>query len=148
ARTWSSWSSFSVPATVAVVFLLVIFPLRGGYQGRRKLSLLDYVPRIIGGWTMVLAGIIMVAFFFQFTRSRLIFLYVGFFGLVFMLGHRLLASFVRQWLLKHGIGADRVLVVGEGPAGRRLMQSMIRDAALGYRLVGYAGDEGRGDRMH
>lgn len=145
---WASWSTFSVPATVAVVLMLVIFPFRGVYQVRQKLALLDYVPRIAGGWAMVLSGIIMLAFFFQFTRSRLIFLYVGVLGLVFMVGHRAIASLVRQWLWRHGIGADRVLVVGEGPAGRRLMQSMIRDAGLGYRLIGYAGDAARGDRLH
>lgn len=148
ASVWASWSNFNVPATVAVAMLLVIFPLRGVYQVRQKLSLLDYVPKIVGGWAMVLAGIIMVAFFFQFTRSRLIFLYAGAFGLALMIGHRAVASLIRGWLWRHGIGADRVLVVGEGAAGRRLMQSMLRDAGLGYRLIGYAGDESRGDKLH
>ncbi|HWV25326.1 MAG TPA: sugar transferase [Thermomicrobiales bacterium] len=147
-ETWASWSTFSVTATVAAAILLVVFPLRGVYQVRQKLSLLDLVPRIIGGWAMVLAGIIMLAFFFQFTRSRLIFVYVGVLGLAFMLGHRLVASTIRDWLWRHGIGADRVLVVGEGAAGRRLMQSIIRDAGLGYRLIGYAGNAARGDKIH
>jgi exopolysaccharide biosynthesis polyprenyl glycosylphosphotransferase len=97
---------------------------------------------------MVITSVIMLAFFFQFTRSRLIFIYVGVLGLAFMFAHRFLAAYVRNWLWRRGIGVDRVLIVGEGKSGRRLMQSMIGDAGLGYQLIGYAGDSGRGDKVH
>ena len=146
--TFSSWSTFASPALVAVLIMLVVFPPRGVYQIRHKVSALDYVPRIVGGYAIVIASVIMLAFFFQFTRSRLIFLYVGVLGLVFMFAHRLVAASVRQWLWRRGIGVDRVLIVGEGKSSRRLMQSMIGDSGLGYRLVGYAGDTGHGEKMY
>lgn len=145
---WASWSSFSAPAMAATLIMFIVFPLRGVYQVRHKLSALDYAPRIIGGYAMVITSVIMLAFFFQFTRSRLIFIYAGVIGLTLMLAHRFLASYVRKWLWRRGIGVDRVLIVGEGKSGRRLMQSMIGDAGLGYRLIGYAGDAGRGDKVH
>lgn len=148
ADTWSSWSSFASPALVAALILLGVFPLRGVYQIRHKVSALDYVPRIVGGYAIVIASVIMLAFFFQFTRSRLIFLYVGALGLAFMFGHRLVAAYVRRWLWTRGVGVDRVLIVGEGKSARRLMQSMIGDAGLGYRLIGYAGDPAMGDKVH
>lgn len=146
--TWSSFSTFTAPALAATVIMLVVFPLRGVYQIRQKLSALDYVPRITGGYALVVAGVIILAFFFQFTPSRLIFLYVGIFGLAFMFAHRLVAALARKWFLRQGIGVDRVLIVGEGKGGRRLMQAMLGNVGLGYRLVGYAGDASRGDRLN
>lgn len=146
--TWSSFSTFFAPAVAGSILLLVIFPLRGVYQIQHRLSTLDYVPRISGGYALVIAGVIILAFFFQFSPSRLIFLYVGFFGFTFMLLHRLIAALVRKWLLRRGVGVDRVLIVGEGMGGRRLMQSMLGNAELGYRLIGYVGDASRGDRLN
>lgn len=148
AETWASFSSFQAPAVLAVLIMLVVFPFRGVYQVRRRLSTLDYVPRIVGGYAIVIAGVIMMAFFFQFTRSRLIFLYVGVLGLVIMFAHRFIAGLIKRWLLGQGIGADRVLIVGEGAVGRRLMQSMIGDPGLGYRLIGYIGASEAGDKVH
>lgn len=145
---WSSFSTFVAPAFAATIIMLVVFPLRGVYQIRQKLSVLDYVPLMVGGYSLVIAGVIILAFFFQFSPSRLIFLYVGIFGLGFMFTHRLWAAFVRRWFLQRGIGVDRVLIVGEGKGGRRLMQAMLGNRGLGYRLVGYVGDASRGDRLN
>jgi exopolysaccharide biosynthesis polyprenyl glycosylphosphotransferase len=147
-ETWKTFTTFAPPAITASLLLLVIFPLRGVYQIRHKYSALDYVPKIIGGYALVIAGVIILAFFFQFTPSRLIFLYVGGFGITFMIAHRLVASILRKWLWRRGIGVDRVLIIGEGQSGRRIMQSMLSDSDLGYRLVGYVGDARRGDKLH
>lgn len=147
-ETWASFSTFAPPAIAASVLILVVFPLRGVYQVREHVSMLDVVPRLIGSFATVVSGVILMAFFFQFTPSRLIFLYVFAFGLAFMFGHRIVLAFVKRWFLRRGIGVDRVLIVGEGKIGRRVMQSMLGNPDYGYRLVGYAGDPHRGDRVN
>jgi exopolysaccharide biosynthesis polyprenyl glycosylphosphotransferase len=65
-----------------------------------------------------------------------------------MLAHRVLWAVVKRWLWRRGIGVDRVLIVGEGENGRRIMQSMLSNVDLGYRLIGYAGDASRGDSIN
>jgi exopolysaccharide biosynthesis polyprenyl glycosylphosphotransferase len=145
---WASFTTFAPPAVAGSVLALVIFPMRGMYQIRRKQSLVDDVPRLVGGLSLVVAGVILLAFFFRFTPSRLIFLYVWFFGLLFMLTHRTIWAAARHWLWRRGIGIDRVLIVGEGESGRRIMQSMLSNSDLGYRLIGYAGDPAKGDRIN
>jgi len=145
---WQSWTTFAPPAFAASLLLLIIFPMRGIYQIRRKQSLVDVLPKLIGGLSTVVAGVILLAFFFRFAPSRLIFLYVWSFGLTFMVAHRFAWALVRRWLWRHGIGVDRVLIVGDGESGRRIMQSMLTNADLGYRLIGYAGDPTGGDRIN
>lgn len=146
-EVWASFSTFAPPAFAAFVLMVIVFPLRGVYRVREHVSMLDVVPRLVGGFSTVVAGVILMAFFFQFSPSRLIFLYVFAFGLAFMFGHRIVLALIKRWLLRRGIGVDRVLIIGEGKSGRRIMQSMLGKPGYGYRLVGYAGDAQRGDSI-
>lgn len=142
---FESFRAFSPHAIAAVALMLLIFPSRGVYQIRHRLNLIDYLPRIVGGYGMVIAGVILLAFFLQFTPSRLIYVYALGLGLVLMIGHRLVTSVLRKELLVRGFGVDRVLLVGDGQDSRRLMHAIVGHPWLGYRLVGYIGDEGHGD---
>ena len=147
-QAWASFTTFVAPAIAATALLLIVFPMRGMYALRNKASLVDLVPRLAGGVTIVVAGVILLAFFFRFTPSRLIFLYVWGFALAFMLAHRVVWALLRRWLWRRGIGIDRVLVVGAGQSGRRIMQAMLGRPELGYRLIGYVGEPGDGDRLN
>ena len=57
---------------------------------------------------------------------------------------RLATRTTRGMLWARGIGVDRVLVIGAGPAGRRYMEHILNSPQVGYRLVGYI-DELPGD---
>lgn len=146
--SFEPFSTFLTPALAAVALMLVIFPTRGVYQIRHRLSLLDYIPRITGGYAMVMATIVLIAFFAQFTPSRLVYIYAAFFGLVLMFAHRLITGAFRTSLLRKGIGVDRVLIVGDGENARRLMQAVLGQIDLGYRLVGYVADSTSEDRIN
>jgi exopolysaccharide biosynthesis polyprenyl glycosylphosphotransferase len=146
--SFEPFSTFVTPALAASALMLVIFPTRGVYQIRHRLSLLDYVPKVAGGYAMVISGVVLLAFFAQFTPSRLVYIYSLFFGLIFMFGHRVITSSIRTSLLGRGIGVDRVLIVGNGENARRLMQAMFGQVRLGYQLVGYIADPSSGDRIN
>jgi exopolysaccharide biosynthesis polyprenyl glycosylphosphotransferase len=148
AGNYEPFSTFLPPAFVASIFLLVIFPTRGVYQIRHRLSLLDYVPRIAGGYAMVISGVVLLAFFAQFTPSRLVYIFAFVTGLLLMFGHRSITSSLRTTLLRRGVGVDRVLIVGNGENARRLMQAMFGQVRLGYQLVGYIADPASGDRIN
>lgn len=142
------FSTFAPAAWTGVALILVIFPARGIYTVRARKSLLDDVRNVAGGYAMVMAGVILFAFFANFSPSRLIFIYVMVCGIVFMLGHRAIASAVRTRLHRKGLAVDRVLIVGDGENARRLMQSMLGQLGWGYRLVGYVSDSTGSDRIN
>ena len=145
---WASFGKYTSPILAAIAIMLVVFPMRGMYTLGPKVALVDLIPRLVGGVTTVVAGVILLAYFFRFSPSRLIFLYVGVFILAFMIAHRYLWMRVRRWLWRRGIGIDRVLIVGNGQSGRRIMQAMLGNPEMGYRLVGYAADANSGDSMN
>src|SRR6185437_4381891 len=49
----------------------------------------------------------------------------------------------RGYLRRKGIGLQRVLVVGEGPLGRMIMQNIVAQPEVGYKIVGFVDDQPR-----
>jgi exopolysaccharide biosynthesis polyprenyl glycosylphosphotransferase len=87
-----------------------------------------------------MATVILLAFLFRFSPSRLVFLYAWICAVAFLLARRFFSRTVQRWLWSKGIGVDRVLVVGAGETGRRLMQAMMSKPMLGYHVVGFVDD--------
>ncbi len=145
---WESFAAF-LPATLAAMALTPIaFAARGMYRLDHVGGMLDTAESVIGGFTTSMAGVVMLAFFLRFQPSRIVFLYAWLIGIVLMLMHRRLLVWLRRRLWHAGLGVDRVLIVGDGEAARRVMQAMFGDPHLGYRLVGFASDTSGSDRMN
>ncbi|HYH12460.1 MAG TPA: sugar transferase [Thermomicrobiales bacterium] len=142
------FSTFIEATTAAMVLTPIVFAMRGIYGLDRYGGVLDSAAAVVGGFTTSMAGVVMLAFFLRFAPSRLLFLYVWVIGIVLMLLHRRLLAMGRRWLWSVGIGVDRVLIVGDGEAARRVMQAMFSEPHLGYRLVGFASDSGGRDRIN
>lgn len=142
------FQTFQRPLLVCVGLVLLIFSLRGMYRFRRGTALLDDMLRVSGGFTTVMAGVVLLAFFLRFAPSRLVFLYAWIIGILLMIGHRVIARHVQRLLWRRGIGVDRVLVVGEGQSGRRIMQAISSSPHLGYQLAGFTGADDLGDRIN
>ncbi len=142
------FSRFVPAALVAMALTPVVFAVRGMYRLDRLGGLLDTAEAVIGGFTTSMAGVVMLAFFFRFQPSRIVFLSAWAIGIVLMLSHRWVLAAMRRLLWRAGIGVDRVLVVGDGEAARRVMQAMFSQPHLGYRLVGFASDTEGSDRLN
>lgn len=142
------FGTFLRPLLVSVVLVPLIFSLRGMYRFRRGSSLLDDVPGVAGGFTTVMAGVVLLAFFLRFAPSRLVFLYAWLLGIALMIGHRVLTRAAQRYLWRRGVGVDRVLVVGEGQTGRRIMGAISGSPHLGYQLAGFAGADDLGARIN
>lgn len=127
-------------AVVAIVFTLIVFFARGVYQVSRKVTWGDYIPLVVTSFGVAIAGVILFAFFVQFSPSRAIYVYVLVIGTTFMLGHRLVLSLIRSKLFARGIGVDRAIIVGETENARRLAQSLLGQPQWGYRLTGFVSD--------
>ncbi|MBX6342529.1 MAG: undecaprenyl-phosphate glucose phosphotransferase, partial [Thermomicrobiaceae bacterium] len=84
--------------------------------------------------------VILYSFLQRFYPSRLIFIYAWVLMIALLLAKRLLTRAARGVLWRRGIGVDRVLVVGAGPAGQRIMQHIYNRPQVGYRVVGFVDD--------
>jgi exopolysaccharide biosynthesis polyprenyl glycosylphosphotransferase len=134
------FSTFYRPALLFVVLTVGVFLLRQVYTLPRSTSLLDEASLVVGGLVTAMAGVILAAYFFRFLPSRLVFLYAWLGAIVLLLARRALARQARRWLWARGIGVERVLVVGTGEAGQRVMEALLGQASFGRHLVGYVDD--------
>jgi exopolysaccharide biosynthesis polyprenyl glycosylphosphotransferase len=123
-----------------IVVTVVVFQLRGIYRLPRWTSFLDEALIIASSATTAMAIIILYSYLQRFFPSRLIFIYAWILIIALLLGKRLLVRLIRQGFWARGIGVDRVLIVGAGRAGQRIMQHIYGNPQLGYRVVGFLGD--------
>ncbi|MEM7533312.1 MAG: sugar transferase [Chloroflexota bacterium] len=94
--------------------------------------------------TATMMGVVMlIAISLVFTPmlySRLIFLYTAFLITFFLGTSRLVIHWTRAYLRQHGIGVERMLLVGAGDVGRMVMRNIVARPDLGYQLVGFVDD--------
>lgn len=134
------FATFQQRAALFVALTIVALFLRGLYRLNRNIGFLDEAQVLVGGVTTAMAGVILTAFLTRFVPSRLVFIYAWGVVIALLLARRVVTRWVRSWLWSREIGVDRVVVVGAGETGRRLMQAMLGQPALGYRVVGFVDD--------
>lgn len=139
-RDTLEFSQWARHALAAIIFTLIVFFARGVYQVTRKMTWGDYVPLIITSFGIAIAGVILFAFFIQFSPSRAIYVYVIAIGTTVMLGHRLISHLLRTQMFARGVGVDRAIVVGDTENARRLAQSLLGQPQWGYQLKGFISD--------
>ncbi|MDI3339331.1 MAG: undecaprenyl-phosphate glucose phosphotransferase [Sphaerobacter sp.] len=127
-------------AALLVVISVLIYHLRGLYRLPRWTSFLDEASTVVSGSTTAMAILILYSFLQRFYPSRLIFIYAWLLMIALLLTKRLAVRVGRELLWRRGIGVERVLIVGAGRAGQRLMQYIYNQPQLGYRVVGVVDD--------
>jgi exopolysaccharide biosynthesis polyprenyl glycosylphosphotransferase len=133
-------SFFQGKIVLLAVLVVGLFQIRGLYRMPRWTTLLDEAFGIASGVTIAMAIVILYSFLQRFYPSRLIFIYAWLLIIALLVLKRVVSRVVRERLWVRGIGVDRVLVVGAGRAGQRLMQWMLGQPQLGYQVVGYIDD--------
>ncbi|MBN1890016.1 MAG: sugar transferase [Thermoflexales bacterium] len=127
---------------VLTLLLLISFRLGGVYELRRGRSWLDTVYAIANGTTTAIIVMVTVTYIFlPVFYSRLIYLYDGILIIILIGLFRLVLDLITARLQTHGIGVDRVLVVGAGELGRMVMRTIAARPELGYRVVGFLDDD-------
>ncbi|HDN80162.1 MAG: undecaprenyl-phosphate glucose phosphotransferase [Chloroflexi bacterium] len=128
-------------ALVLTLILMVTYTLQGLYDYDKRHSWFDEVRVLITGTA---TGILVMVAIFFFHRphfySRLLFLY-AFALIVISLGFvRVARNIALNYLRKRGVGVTRVLIVGAGDLGRRVMRNILAQPNLGYQVVGFVDD--------
>ena len=131
------YSRMALFTGLAVGLLLI----RGAYWLPRSTGLLDEALIIAGSLTTAMSAVILTAFLTRFLPSRLLFVYAWVIALVLFVLRRAFTRHARRFLWSRSLYVNRVLVVGSGNSGRRLMQAMMGSPAWGYRVVGFADDQ-------
>ncbi|NUQ37025.1 MAG: undecaprenyl-phosphate glucose phosphotransferase [Caldilineales bacterium] len=133
-----------------ITAMVVVFYFSRQYHRRRAASLIDSITAL--GWpitTAMLIALASLAFFFQtelkfdqlqYPRGLLALTWLA--ALLFIPLGRLLLTRVITFLLAHGYGRDRVLVVGSGEVGRMLVQKLKSASGVAHEVIGYVDAEG------
>ncbi|MGN6758824.1 MAG: sugar transferase [Thermomicrobiales bacterium] len=139
------FSSFLPIVVLLASILLTIFAWRGIYRLPRWTGFLDEARLVIGSVIISFSSLSVIVFYGRhFFFSRLVLLYALIFSMLLLTSTRLAWHNFRAWMRARRRWVDRVLVVGAGPAGERVMSALIGQPELGYDVIGFVDDLTRG----
>ena len=129
-------------AIVLTVLLLIVFRAEGVYDRRRSTSLFDTVYALVSSTTTGIVVVMAATLTYPpLTFSRLIFLYTGFWIILFLSLSRMIVAAISARMRRRGMGIDRVLIIGAGEVGRTVMRTIVARPELGYRIAGFLDDD-------
>ena len=126
-----------------VVVQLAAFQLAGVYRNGQIRGWLHETWTVANASTLTILVLIMGHLFFNpQLYSRLVFLYTAIMMTGLLGGLRLGLWVVRRLLYSHGLGQEKVLLVGTGELGLMLMRNIVAQPDLGWHLLGFLDEEG------
>ncbi|MBN1249701.1 MAG: undecaprenyl-phosphate glucose phosphotransferase [Anaerolineae bacterium] len=119
----------------------VVLWLTGSYANWRGRVWLDHLFEIVSAVGITL----IVGLAWSFVVRPLVYSRLLLFeSAVFMIGlialDRAIVSLIQSQLRRRGRGLKRIVIVGVGEVGRRVMRTVVARPDLGYRIVGYVDD--------
>jgi len=129
---------------VTAVMWPTVFYFQGLYQRRRLRSRFDELLRVV--LAVMLATILLTAFltFYRpsdFTYSRLFLPIFAVVDVVFVSVSRYLITDILRRVRRSGGNLQKVLVIGAGELGKRLVESLEAHREYGFSIVGYLDDD-------
>ncbi len=121
--------------------LVVVSGFKGLYRDTLGRTWLDEVLTIASSAIIATAVLVVAIFYYRpFSYSRAIFIFALATAVLLLATGRLVEREVRAYLRHRGRGLCKVVIVGAGDVGRRIMQSIVADPGLGYDVVGFVDD--------
>jgi exopolysaccharide biosynthesis polyprenyl glycosylphosphotransferase len=128
-------------AILLVGAIVLAFGVRGLYRLPRGTTFLAEVTTAWGAVTVANAAVLVIVFLQpDFVSSRLFVVYAWGMILLLVTLERGFRRLVRDQLWQRGIGVERAVVVGSGPAAQRVMSYLATHNDLGFHLVGFVDD--------
>ncbi len=128
------WAVFSVSVPMMLL-------ADGAYNHWRGRDWLDHTYRVVNAVAKAAVMVMALTFFLQpLVYSRLLILEAGIMMVIFLSLARATAIAVQSYLRRRGVGVMRVVIVGAGEVGRRVMRNIVARPDLGYQIVGYVDD--------
>ncbi|MCA1722871.1 MAG: sugar transferase, partial [Thermomicrobia bacterium] len=124
-----------------VVAIVLAFGVRGLYRLPRGTTFLAEATTAWGAVTVANAAVLVIVFLQPaFVSSRLFVVYAWGATLLLVTLERGVRRLVRDQLWQRGIGVERTVVVGSGPAAQRVMSYLATNNDLGFHLIGFLDD--------
>ena len=137
-RTLTDYRSYNILLVAAIV---LAFGVRGLYRLPRGTTFLAEATTAWGAVTVATAAVLVIVFLQpEFVSSRLFVVYAWGATLLLVTLERGVRRLVRDRLWQRGIGVERAVVVGSGPAAQRVMSYLATHNDLGFHLVGFVDD--------
>ena len=130
---------------VYVVVLLITLAMGHMYRHKRIAQPLDELYVVLASVTLALliaVAIMSLIYKEQFNYQRRMLAYAWGLSILTLTAGRVVVGSLQKAAQARGIGADRVLIVGTGEVGRMILQKIIQQPELGYRVVGFIGTNG------
>ncbi|MFA5801372.1 MAG: undecaprenyl-phosphate glucose phosphotransferase [Thermoleophilia bacterium] len=133
-------TNFYMALTLVILPLYwLLFKLYGLYRFRLNLSLLEVLPNIVSASTLasmiVLVGTIIVFPPGHYSRNVIVLSWIC--VIVAVSTMRLLVYQLQKWGRRHGWYVKNTLVLGAGAVGISCAGKLVRNPALGLRMVGF-----------
>lgn len=126
-----------------MLLCLLGFNFNALYEARRrKHRWIDDFYTIINSTATSIVIVMAVTFFLQppfYSRGMLVL--AGVLIILALGAERLVIKLIQNNLRRRGIGVEHILIVGAGETGRAVWGTVLADATLGYRVVGYLDDD-------
>lgn len=138
---FQSLGAYRLYSILLIVTIVLAFIVRGLYRLPRGTSFLAEATALWSAITVANAAALVIVFLQpEFVSSRLFVVYAWAAILVFLTLERGVRRLVRDQLWQRGIGVERAVVVGSGPAAQRIMSYLATSNDLGFHLVGFVDD--------
>ncbi len=138
---YQPYSAYLPLAIILTLFSIAMFRIEGLYYPTRGRSYLDEFYTLVNGTTTAILLIMAITFFVRpLVYSRAVYVYAALLIIILLALARAVERMIRPRLRKHGIGVDRVLIVGAGEVGRALMRNVVAKPDLAYEIVGFVDD--------
>ena len=134
---------YVVMTVVQVVTMLTVYFFSRLYDVKRTMPRLDEFYRIFAATSIgTIVTIAVTTFLFKNSRlqvdfPRVMVIYAWVLTVMLVTVGRSVLAWLRNWLRKRGVWADRLLIVGTGDVGRMILQKILQSPRLGYRVVGF-----------
>jgi len=131
-----------VPFLVLYVVVLPLFFWMDGVYRHWWGSWMEQMYRVVNATTKVTVLMLALTFIFRpRVYSRVMLVEVGLLTIALMGLVRAAEKMVLIHLRARGIGLTRVIIVGAGEVGRRVMRNIFAQPELGYRVIGFVDDD-------
>jgi len=135
---FSDYLPFSVIFSIGVPLILWFTGSYGNWRGR---VWMDHVFKAISAvGIMLVVGLAWSFVVRPLVYSRLLLFESGIFMISLIALDRSVVLLVQAQLRKRGVGVRRIVIVGAGEVGRRVMRTVVARPDLGYEIVGYVDD--------
>ncbi len=128
-----------------VLILLVTLAFNRSYRHKRTTQPLDEAYVIIAAVTLsLLLSLAAMSLIYKesFNYQRRMLAYAWGLSIALLTLGRVAMGTLQRTLQARGVGADRVLIVGTGEVGRMILQKIVQQPELGYRVVGFIDTNG------